>query len=245
MALSYRIDAHRPTQVGLIILQSDETIERDFRRILPEDVECLVSRVPSGAAVSLDSLHGMEAALTEAASLLPRGARLSAVGYGCTSASAAIGADRVADLIKAGVATPHLSDPLTALIAACKAAGIRRIGLVSPYVASVSERLIRGLEAAGVTVASFGSFDEPLEERVVRIAPVSIRDAALHVGRQGACEAVFMSCTNLRALEVIDEVEARLGMPVLSSNQVLAWHMGRLAGFSDRRMRMGRRFVAA
>lgn len=243
MPLPYSIDTHRPTQIGLITLQSDETIERDFRRLLPDSVECLVSRVPSGATVSLDTLRAMEADLTRSASLLPRGAAFSAVGYGCTSASAAIGADRVAQLIKAGVETPHVSDPLTALTAACKAAAIRRIGLVSPYVASVSDALIRGLEAEGITVASFGSFDEPLEEHVVRITPDSIRDAAIHVGRNGPCDAVFMSCTNLRALEVIDEVEAILDMPVLSSNQVLAWHLGTLVGFSNQIQKVGRLFA--
>ena len=242
MALPYTIDTHRPAQIGLVTLQSDETIERDFRMLLPPDVELLVSRVPSGATVSLDSLRAMEDSLTASARLLPEGAELSAVGYGCTSASAAIGAARVAELIKAGVPTPHVSDPLTALIAACRAGGITRIGLVSPYVASVSNRLIQGLEASGITVMSFGSFDEPLEERVVRISRQSVRDAAIHVGRGGVCDAVFLSCTNLRALEVIDEIEAALGRPVLSSNQVLAWHLGVLAGFSDQCSRFGRLF---
>lgn len=242
MALPYTVDTHRPTQIGLVTLQSDETIERDFRMLLPSDVELLVSRVPSSATVSLDSLHAMEDSLTASARLLPVGADLAAVGYGCTSASAAIGAARVASLIKAGVSTPHVSDPLTSLIAACLAGGITKIGLVSPYVASVSDRLIQGLDAAGIAVSSFGSFDEPLEERVVRISRGSIRDAAIHVGRNGTCDAVFMSCTNLRALEVIDEIEAELGVPALSSNQVLAWHLGRLAGFSGRCTAIGRVF---
>ena len=242
MALPYTIDTNRPTQIGLVTLQSDETIERDFRMLLPSDVELLVSRVPSSATVSLDSLCAMEDNLTASARLLPEGADLSAVGYGCTSASAAIGAARVAELIKAGVPTPHVSDPLTSLIAACRAGGIAKLGLVSPYVASVSNRLIAGLEAAGIAVTSFGSFDEPLEERVVRISRQSVRDAAVHVGQGGDCNAVFMSCTNLRALEVIDEIEKVLGRPALSSNQVLAWHLGLLAGFAGRCTRIGRVF---
>ena len=224
MALPYSIDTQRPIQIGLVTLQSDETIERDFRALLPLDVEFLVSRLPSGATVSLDSLRAMEDSLTAAAGLMPVGAQLSAVGYGCTSASAAIGADRVAELIKAGVTVPHVADPLTSLIAACKSAGITRV---------------QGLDTAGITVASFGSFDEPSEERVVRIDKASVRDAAIHVGRNAACDAVFMSCTNLRALEVIEDIEAELGIPALSSNQVLAWHLGQLGGFADRLNRIG------
>ncbi|MGJ8602705.1 MAG: maleate cis-trans isomerase family protein [Marivita sp.] len=243
MALPYTFETDRPTQIGLITLQSDETIERDFRTLLPVDVECLVSRVPSGTTVSLDSLRAMENSLTDAAKLLPRGAQIAAVGYGCTSASAAIGAARVAELIRAGVSTPHVSDPLTALIAACKAGGITRIGLVSPYVASVSDRLIQGLEVSDVSVVSFGSFDEPQEDRVVRISRQSVRDAAIHVGQGGPCDAVFLSCTNLRALEIVSEVEVVLNIPVLTSNQVLAWHLGRLAGFSGTSTPSGRLFA--
>ncbi len=242
MALPYSITIDRPTQIGLITLQSDETIERDFRILLPQDVESLVSRVPSGIAVTLESLRAMEDNLTASAALLPRGAQCAAVGYACTSASATIGPARVAELIQKGVATPHVTDPLTALIAVCKTAGITQIGLVSPYVASVSDRLIQGLDAAGVTVTSFGSFDEPLEERVVRISKESVRDAVIHVGRNGTCGAVFMSCTNLRALDVIEDCEAELDIPVLSSNQVLAWHLGQLGGFSRRINRIGRVF---
>lgn len=244
MALPYSVDTDRPTQIGLIALQSDETIERDFRLMMPPDVEVLVTRVPSSTTVSLETLRAMEESLTKSAALLPRGAHCAAVGYGCTSASAAIGAGRVSELIRKGVSTPHVTDPLTALIAACNALDVRRIGLVSPYVASVSDQLISALDQAGVSVVSFGSFDEPSEERVVRISRESVRDAALHVGRNGACDAVFLSCTNLRSLEIVDEVEAALGIPVLGSNQVLAWHLGKLAGCLNGFSGIGRLFLS-
>ena len=46
-------------------------------------------------------------------------------------------------------------------------------------------------------------------------------------------DAVFVSCTSLRALPVIKDAEAAIGKPVLASNQVLAWHLMRLAGIAD------------
>jgi maleate isomerase len=42
-------------------------------------------------------------------------------------------------------------------------------------------------------------------------------------------DMVFLSCTNLRTLEVIDGLEADLGIPVVSSNLALAWDMARRA----------------
>ncbi len=43
-------------------------------------------------------------------------------------------------------------------------------------------------------------------------------------------DALFLSCTNLRTLPVIAALEETIGLPVLASNTVLAWHMARLAG---------------
>ena len=36
-------------------------------------------------------------------------------------------------------------------------------------------------------------------------------------------DAIFLSCTNLPALDIIDKLEKKLGIIVLSSNQVLIW----------------------
>lgn len=229
---TYTTHDPRPLQMGLIVLQADETIEADMRRLLPETVELLVSRVPSGTEVTPQSLARMEGALATSAGLFPRGAALSVVGYGCTSGTAQIGAAKVAAAIQSGVTTPHVTDPATALITACRTLGVTQIGLLSPYIASVSARLIALLDAAGITVAAFGSFDEAEEAKVVRIDTGSVTAAADAVLAQAPCEALFMSCTNLRTLGTIAAVEACHGVPVLTSNQVLAWDMLRLAGVS-------------
>ena len=71
-----------------------------------------------------------------------------------------------------------------------------------------------------------------MERQVARISTDSILDAILAVGGRD-CQAVFASCTNLRAVSVLAEAERMLGKPVLASNQVLAWHLLRLAGLPD------------
>lgn len=229
MSLPYSHSSARPAQIGLIVLQSDETLERDMRMLLPAEIEILVSRVPSGTSVTQDSLRAMESELTGAAELLPRGATCSAVAYGCTSGAAEIGAERVASLVQAGVDTPNVTEPVSALVAACRHLGLRQVGLISPYIAAVSDQLRRVLNGAEISVSAFESFDEPVEAKVARISPASIATAAIEMGNRSDCDAVFLSCTNLRTLDIIDQVEAQIGKPVLASNQVLAWHLGKLA----------------
>ena len=230
MAQPYTKQIETRRTLGLIALQSDRTIEDDFRRLMPSTVSLLVSRVPSSVEVTLDSLAEMEGALTGAAALFPVGHRFDVVGYGCTSGTATIGVDVIAARVQAGAAADQVSEPVSALIAACRALGLARIAILSPYVASVSDRLRHVLHGAGIDTPHFDSFDEANEAAVTQIDAASIRAAALSVMDGAQVDGLFLSCTNLRTLDVIAPLQDQLGVPVLSSNLVLAWDMLRLSG---------------
>ncbi|HAV07563.1 MAG TPA: Asp/Glu racemase [Rhodobacteraceae bacterium] len=211
--------------LGLIVLRADETLEQDFRRLFASgDTALYITRIPSGDELTTDTIAAMEAELPRGAGLLPRAAQFDVVGYGCTSGTTLIGADAVARMVRLGVETPAVTDPLTAAFAALSALHITRIGLVTPYIAAIAAPVAQAFAACGFPVVEAISFGEEREERVARIAPASIKAAARAAAANGA-EAVFLSCTNLRTLDLIAELEAELGIPVLSSNQVLAWHM--------------------
>ena len=212
-------------KLGLITLQSDETIEDDMRKLLPSDVSLLVSRVPSGQEVSLESLQGMTKHLTAAASLFPRGLCFDGVGYGCTSGTSQIGAQRIASLVREGTETNRVTEPLSALVAVCKFARVKRLAILSPYIAMVSTKLCKVLEEQGVSTTVFGSFAEPNEARVVSIDNASIISAATKLVKDIKVDALFLSCTNLRTLDAVGPLVKVLGIPVFSSNLVLAWHM--------------------
>ncbi|AXI47666.1 Asp/Glu racemase [Sulfitobacter sp. SK012] len=222
---SYDLAPETARPLGLIVLQSDETIEGDFRIMLHEDTPLQISRIASALEVSSDSLQQMEGGLTAAASLFPRPSQFASIGYGCTSASAQIGSAKIAGYIRNGTNAEHVTDPLSALVAACSSLGLKRIALLSPYVAQVSDRLRDALKDADIATPSLGSFNEAREENVVRIAGPSIYAAACDLAAQGAVDGIFLSCTNLRTLAIIPDIEAATGLPCLSSNQVLAWHM--------------------
>lgn len=222
--------AEKTRAAGLIVLQTDERVEPDMRRLLPPDLALHVSRVPSGAEVTPDSLAEMERHLTGAAALLPPSAEFGAIGYACTSGSAQIGPDRVARQVRKGAAAQEVTNPVSALCAACAALGLKRLALLSPYVASVSDRLRAVLAGAGVETPVFASFDVAEEARVIRIAPEVTISAVTRLLDPGGVDGVFLSCTNLDTLDTIAPLEARFGLPVLSSNLVLAWHIARLMG---------------
>lgn len=217
-------------RLGLIVLQVDETIEPDFRRLLPAATALYVTRIASGAELNPETIAAMEAHLPEAAGLLPPAVEFDAVGYACTSGTTLMGAERVAALVAGACRTRAVTDPLTASIGALRFLGACRIGLLSPYIPSVAEPMRLAFEGAGFFVPRTLSFGEEVEARVARIDPASVAEAALELGRGNDVDTVFLSCTNLRTLDVIDDLEAKLGIPVVSSNLALAWDMARRAG---------------
>lgn len=216
-------------RLGLIVLQVDETIEQDFRRLFAPDIAKLhFSRIPAGAELTPDSIAQMESALPAAAGLLPSG--LDVVGYACTSGTTLIGAKRVQDLVMGAAQTRAVTDPQTAALAQCHALRLSRIGIASPYIASVAKPIRAAFEAKGIAVPATLSFGEEVEAKVARIAPASIANAARALARQTTLDGIFLSCTNLRTLDILDPLTHELGLPVLSSNQCLAWHMASLCG---------------
>ncbi|MGY2747619.1 maleate cis-trans isomerase family protein [Arthrobacter sp. UYCu723] len=244
MKLSYESDsgAAQRARLGVIVLQVDETLEYEFRTLLNlPGVALHHTRVPSGLDVTEETLAAMEQHIPLAVGLLPTGGSFDTIGYACTSGASVIGPANVAGAVRSAYPAasqnasglPAVTDPLTAVGAACRVLGIRRLGFVSPYVAEVSEHLRLALEADGPAITGFGSFEESEECKVARIRPESVYQAILQVGQSSPCDAVFVSCTNVRTLDILERAEATLGKPVISSNQALAWHMLRLSGIND------------
>lgn len=216
---------------GLVVLRTDETIEAEAQQMLRADgVALYVTRVPCETCITLDALARMEAHLPQAAALLPNTIAYDVIAYACTSGATRIGPARVANAIRSGAKARQVTDPLTAVIAATGALGVKRLGFVTPYRPDVSQAMQNALTAAGLTIVSFGSMEEENDERVARIDAPSLKAAIRQIAAAAPCDAVFLACTNLRALSVITETEAELGIPVLTSNQVLLWHMLSLAG---------------
>ena len=144
--------------LGLVVLQVDETVERDFRRLLAPEVTLHVTRIRSGANLTLDSIAAMERALPRAAALLPPAAAFGAVGYACTSGATLIGPARVAELFRGATGGATVTDPLSAAVAALDAVGARSVSIVSPYIEPVAEPIRRAFETAGFEVPAALSF---------------------------------------------------------------------------------------
>ena len=227
-------NASERARIGLLVLQSDQTIEQEMRQMTDGlGVSLYHARLPNDTVVTPDTLANMEAVLPTAAALLPEYLGLHALGYGCTSGATIIGEDRVTDIIRQSHPAVPSSNPLSAAKAALRALGITRLGLLTPYTLEVTEALQARFEAVGIAVTVVGSFDQKSDIIVAQIDPASILSAVVSLGQSEVCDGVFISCTSLRAAGIVEEAERQLGKPVTSSNHALAWHLLRLAGIDD------------
>jgi maleate isomerase len=227
--------------IGLVVLSSDQTIEYEYRLLLNlPGVAVYHSRLANENVISPASLRAMEGRIQDAADLLLPDMPMHVVGYGCTSASMLIGEERVLGLLKAARPEARCTTPITAARAAFSQLGMRRIALLTPYTDEINDEIREYIQGQGIEVPVMGSFNVDDDRQSSRIAPASIRDAAIEIGRQGEVDGVFVSCTALRVAEVVQDIEDALGKPVTASNHAMAWHSLRLAGIDDTREGFGR-----
>jgi maleate isomerase len=224
-------DSDLPPALGLIVLQADETLEQDFRHIFDgSNAAIYVSRIPSAPEVTPETLSAMKADIAASAELLPKSLTYKVVGYGCTSASAIIGSEAVATLVRMSCNTTEVTNPLRAAIAYAHHYKLKRLAVLSPYVASVNTPLRNAFGDAGIATDTFASFGEAEEAKVARISEASIVAGATAIADGADIDAVFLSCTNLKTLNALPRISKTIGKPVFSSNSALGWHMKKLSG---------------
>ena len=86
---------------------------------------------------------------------------------------------------------------------------------------------------------SFSTFNLDLDVDFARVDPKHLLEILTKIKIDDA-DALFISCTALPALEIIDEVEKKINKPVFSSNQALIWDTIRSVGFKNSIMGYGK-----
>jgi len=232
-------------RLGLILLATDLTTERDVARLIgPEEAAVHATRVAFANPTTPENLRRMAPRLTEAASLLVPGAPLAAITYACTAASVVIGPDAVAGAIGSGRPGVPVITPVEAALRALAALGARRIALLTPYLEETTRPVVAHLESRGLRVTRATSLGLADDREMATVDPATIRAAAERADDPDA-EALFISCTALPALAEAGAIEAVIGKAVVTSNQACVWEMRRAAGLARPVEGYGRLFAHA
>lgn len=231
-------------RLGIIVLSTDLTTERDAQRVIPQDLAaCHVTRVAFANPTTLENLRQMTPRLSEAARLLGSVPDLQAVWYSCTAASVEIGDYAIADSLSDALPHVPVVTPPLAAVEGFAALGVRRIALLTPYLRETTEPMVRYFTNAGLDIRNAQYLGMADDRDMARVSPETILRAVEQVDVADA-EGIFVSCTALPALGVIARIEARLGKPVLSSNQASLWRVLHHAGLMPKPDAPGRLFSA-
>lgn len=227
-------------RIGLIILATDHTTEVDFQRMVAsERIGVYATRIPYVNPVTPENLRAMQPSLTSGAALILPDEPLDVVMYSCTSASVVIGDAEVKAAVKAAKPTAAVVTPTAAAVAGLKAFGAKRISVLTPYTLETSRPMADYFQALGFAIARFTCLGLTDDREMARISPAEIVAFAKEATAPDS-EALFISCTAVRAAGVAAEIEAAIGKPVVTSNLATAWACLRLCGEEAKRPELGR-----
>lgn len=245
MPASLRFDRQAiEKRVGLILLGTDHTTEADFARLVAsERVGVFATRIAYANPVTPENLAAMQPRLTAAAALLLPDEPLDVVCFSCSSASVVIGDAAVEAAIRVAKPGVAVVTPPLASVAGLKALGAERISVLTPYTVETSRPMARYFEERGFDVRSFRCLGLDDDREMARISTASLVEAATAATAPDA-EALFISCTALRAAACADEIERAIGRPVVTSNQSTAWAVLHACGVAPRGVGAGRLMAA-
>ena len=231
------------SRIGLVLLSTDATTERDFARLLLDRDDVLVAsnRITFENPTTRESLLRTGPLLEAAAADLLPGSRFAAIYFSCTAATAVLGAAGVAAAIARAKPEAVTVTPITAASAALRTLGAERISLLAPYTAPVTEGVAESFRDLGFAVDRITCWNLEDDRDMGRVRPETIIDAAAGA-LDPASDALFISCTALRSSETVPALEAVLGRPVVTSNHAAAWACRELAGLGGPHPEGGRLF---
>lgn len=217
-------------RVGVVV-PFDFALDWEYWRYLPEDTALHFTRTPH-----LRRDEGMYLARScGKPSVVARAGRslLSidphAVLYACTSGSFIGGVAGEATL-RSAMTDAGLPNPITssgAAVEALRLSGARKVAVTAPYSWSLTRRLVEFVTDSGFDVVAAHYLG--LHRGIATVSQATIVDLVRNAAGSGA-DAVFVSCTSLRTFGIVAKLEAELGIPVFTSNQVSLWAALRAAG---------------
>ena len=210
-------------RVGLIALASDFMIERDFINVIKDrDIDFFVNRIECFNPLTKENLIKMSNKVTEVTKDILPDQDIDCVVYGCTSGTIAVGHSSIEQKVKIAKPMADVTTPSNAVIKALKKMKINKISIFTPYSKILNDEVLKYFKSEGFEITSNSYFDIEADYDIGKVDQNYLYDVLSKIDLKGA-EALFVSCTALPVLPIIDKLEIKLNTTVLSSNQVLIW----------------------
>ena len=226
-------------RIGLVILATMRAKSGSVVwSVASDEIGIYVSRIHYANPTTPENLRAMQPSLTSGAGLILPGEPLDVIMYSCTSASVVIGDDEVAAAIRKAKPGVQVVTPTAAAVLGLKAFGAKRISVLTPYTRETSRPMADYFADLGFGIDRFTCLDMTDDREMARVAPSEIVAFAKEAA-DPVSDALFVSCTALRAAGVAAEIEQAIGKPVVTSNLATAWQCLRICGDASSRPELG------
>jgi len=232
-------------RIGLIVPSSNTVCEQEVAALCPAGVAAYASRVLFKP--TLDGLRAMKNHVERASLELSSEGICQVIAFCCTVGSllgGVEGEEELLHLIEETAGIPAITTA-TAVSAAFDVLQVKRVAVATPYTSEINLSEKESLERRGIDVTDIRGHHESLAPRqlkndmIGRLTPEDAYAMAQKVNGHDN-EAIFISCTNFRAIEIIERLERDTGKPVVSSNQATLWYALRKLRIKDRITAFGR-----
>ena len=220
-------------RVGLIALGSDFRIEKDFNNVFyGRDIDLYVNRIHCYNPLTNETLAKMADDITDVVSDILPDQKIDCVAYGCTSGTVAAGYDLIKTKVNLAKPEAKVTTPLTAAVKALEALGIKKISIFTPYTKTINDLVVGYFEKENIIINSLTYFDIDSDLDIGKVDEDYLFEVLSKIDLSES-DALFVSCTALPVLSIIDKLEKRLNKVVLSSNQTLIWDSLNSIGYKN------------
>ena len=210
-------------RIGLITLGSDFRIEKDFNNIIyGRDIDLYVNRIHCYNPLTNETLAKMAEDITEVTKDILPDQKLDCVAYGCTSGTVAAGYDVIKEKVNLAKPAAKVTTPITSAIKALKALDINKISIFTPYTKKINDSVVNYFKKEKIIINSLTYFDIDSDLDIGKVDEDHLFEVLSKINLENS-DALFVSCTALPVLSIIDKLEKKLNKVILSSNQTLIW----------------------
>ena len=210
-------------RIGLITLGSDFRIEKDFNNVIyGRNIDLFVNRIHCYNPLTKETLAKMAEDITEVTKDILPEQKIDCIAYGCTSGTVAAGYDVIKTKVNLAKPDAKVTTPITSAIKALRKLGINKISVFTPYTKTINDFVINYFKEENIIVNSLTYFDIDSDLDIGKVDENYLFDVLSKINLKDS-DALFVSCTALPVLSIIDRLEKKLDKIVLSSNQTLIW----------------------
>ena len=229
-------------RIGLITLGSDFRIEKDFNNLIyGRDIDLHVNRIHCYNPLTNENLAKMADDITEVTKDILPDQKLNCVAYGCTSGTVAVGYDSIKEKINLAKPEAKVTTPITSAVKALKVLGINKISIFTPYTKKINESIVNYFKKENIIINSLTYLDIDSDLDIGKVDEDYLFDVLSELDLEGS-NALFVSCTALPVLSIIDKLEKKLNKTILSSNQTLIWDTLKQINYKEKIEGYGRLF---